>query len=347
MSTAGTLGVMDWTVSTQVLIASMTPSWLLRTVFRASFCTSCMGLLAMALPPACRVLCLVSCSVLLALALAGHQRRGGLDELVGELALAGEQLLGEVVTAGHDVVRLRQPLGERQVDCGDLRGDGLNALNHSLDRVEGDLLALADHRQELVLQFLRSAGGAGHCLCLPLSSTANFTKQRLVCQAVALDLICGGRCGRPLAAARQLVPVAFGARRVAGFGALLAADGLGAAGLGAAGLGAGALGAVAAGALGAVVATAFGAAGSGAAWAAGFGAAGSGAAWATTCRAAWAVSVTAVFAAAAVFSAAAAASFLVTSCQARLLLTGISGSVAASRSSANLRWMASRCSAKS
>src|SRR6266536_1188103 len=159
--------------------------------------------------------------------------------------------------------------------------------------------------------------------CLPLSSTANFTKQRLVCQAVALDLICGGRCGRPLAAARQLVPVAFGARRVAGFGALLAADGLGAAGLGAAALGAGALGAGA------------------------FGAAGSGAAWATTCRAAWAVSVTAVFAAAAVFSAAAAASFLVTSCQARLLLTGISGSVAASRSSANLRWMASRCSAKS
>src|SRR6266536_3060421 len=173
--------------------------------------------------------------------------------------------------------------------------------------------------------------------CLPLASTANFTKQRLVCQAVALDLICGGRCGRPLAEARQLVPVAFGARRVAGFGA----------GWGVASLGAGALGAVAAGAWGGVVATASGAAGSGAAWAAGFGAAGSGAAWATTCRAAWAVSVTAVFAAAAVFSAAAAASFLVTSCQARLLLTGISGSVAASRSSANLRWMASRCSAKS
>src|ERR1700733_7864413 len=39
--TDGSLGVTDWTVSTQVLIASMTVSWLLRTVFRISSCTSC------------------------------------------------------------------------------------------------------------------------------------------------------------------------------------------------------------------------------------------------------------------------------------------------------------------
>src|SRR5438093_1506588 len=32
---------MDWTVSTMVLIASMTISWLLRTVVRNSFCSSC------------------------------------------------------------------------------------------------------------------------------------------------------------------------------------------------------------------------------------------------------------------------------------------------------------------
>jgi hypothetical protein len=93
------------------------------------------------------------------------------------------------------------------------------------------------------------------------ASTANYTKQRLVCQAVALDLICTAAGERPLAVARQLVPAAFGARRVAGFGALLAAAGLGAAGLGVllaadgfgAALGAGALGAGAlgAGALGA------------------------------------------------------------------------------------------------
>src|SRR5215467_3984978 len=51
MSIAGTLGVMDWTVSTQVLMASMTLSWLLRTVVRISFCRSWVGVLGMALPP--------------------------------------------------------------------------------------------------------------------------------------------------------------------------------------------------------------------------------------------------------------------------------------------------------
>src|SRR6266566_661568 len=171
-----------------------------------------------------------------------------------------------------------------------------------------------------------------------------------------------------MALARQLVPVAFGAGRVAaGFGALLgalsavaglgaaglafagfgagllraagleAAAGFGAAGFGSAGLAAGGLGAVVAAALGAGVATALGALG--ATWAAGFGAG---------CAAGFgAVSVTAVFAGGTVFSAAAVASFLVASFQARLPLAGISGSVTASRSSANLRWLASRCSAKS
>src|SRR6266566_3470759 len=117
-----------------------------------------------------------------------------------------------------------------------------------------------------------------------------------------------------MALARQLVPVAFGAGRVAaGFGALLGAlsavAGLGAAGLAVAGFGAGLLRAA------------------GLEAAAGFGAA--------------------VFAGGTVFLAAAVASFLVASFQARLPLAGISGSVTASRSSANLRWLASRCSAKS
>src|ERR1700733_2540028 len=44
--TDGSLGVTDWTVSTQDLIASMTVSWLLRTVLRISSCTSC-GVLGM------------------------------------------------------------------------------------------------------------------------------------------------------------------------------------------------------------------------------------------------------------------------------------------------------------
>src|SRR5436190_110384 len=61
------------------------------------------------------------------------QRARRLEDFLGELALAGEQLLGEVVTAGHDVVRLRQPVGERHVHHGDLRGDGLNGVDHGLD----------------------------------------------------------------------------------------------------------------------------------------------------------------------------------------------------------------------
>src|SRR6185437_6447129 len=134
------------------------------------------------------------CSVLLAGAVAGQQRSGGLDHLVSELALAGEQLLGEVVTAGHNVLRLRQLVGERHVHRGDPGGDRLNGVDHGLDRVEGHLLALADDREELVLQFLLGGGGAGHCLCLLLASAANFTKQRLACQAVVLDLICGCQC---------------------------------------------------------------------------------------------------------------------------------------------------------
>src|SRR5215470_2471751 len=190
MSIAGTLGVMDWTVSTQVLMASMTLSWLLRTVVRISFCRSWVGVLGMALPPwSCWALLGLTWSylVLLAVAVAGQQRSGGLDHLVGELALAAEQLLGEVVTAGHDVLRLRQPVGERHVDGGDPGGDGLNGVDHGLDRVEGHLLALGNDRQELVLQFLLGAGGgAGHCLCLLLASSANFTKHCLACQAKVL-----------------------------------------------------------------------------------------------------------------------------------------------------------------
>src|SRR5438270_3505185 len=156
---------MDWTVSTQVLSASMTVSWLLRTVFRISFCRSWVGVLAMALPPSsCFVVLRRAgpCSVLLAGAVAGQKRSGGLDHLVSELALAAEQLLGEVVTAGHDVLRLRQPVGERHVHGGDPGSDGLNAVDHGLDRVQSHLLALGDDRQELVLQFLLGAGaGAG------------------------------------------------------------------------------------------------------------------------------------------------------------------------------------------
>src|SRR3954454_1695607 len=76
--------------------------------------------------------------------LAGQQRGGGLRDLIRELALAGEQLLREVVAAGHDVLRPGQPVRERQVHRGDPGGDGLDGVHHRPDGVESDLLALAD-----------------------------------------------------------------------------------------------------------------------------------------------------------------------------------------------------------
>src|ERR1700744_2658351 len=42
-------------------------------------------------------------------AVARHQRCRRLHQFFGELALVGEQLLGEVVRAGHDALRLGQP----------------------------------------------------------------------------------------------------------------------------------------------------------------------------------------------------------------------------------------------
>src|SRR5438552_8980769 len=98
---------------------------------------------------------------------ARGQRARRLEDFLGELALAGQELLGEVVGAGHDLFRLGQLVRERHVDRGELGGDGLDGLDPGLDRVDGDLLALADDGQELVLEFLLGAG-VGHCLCLPV-----------------------------------------------------------------------------------------------------------------------------------------------------------------------------------
>src|SRR5271157_1890994 len=84
-----------------------------------------------------------------------HQRGGRLEDLFCELALAGEQLLGEVVGAGHEFLRLGQLVGARNLHRGDLGGDGLDGLDPGLDRVDDGLLALADGVQNLVLQVLR------------------------------------------------------------------------------------------------------------------------------------------------------------------------------------------------
>ena len=45
--------------------------------------------------------------------LAGQQRGGHFQHVVSESPLAGERLLGEVEAAGHDVMGLGQPVGER------------------------------------------------------------------------------------------------------------------------------------------------------------------------------------------------------------------------------------------
>src|SRR4029077_11909856 len=84
-------------------------------------------------------------------------RGQGLHHVLGELALAGQQLLGEVVRVGHDLLRLGQLVGERHVHGRQLGGNGLDGLDPGLDRLDDGLLALADGVQDLVLHFLLGA----------------------------------------------------------------------------------------------------------------------------------------------------------------------------------------------
>jgi hypothetical protein len=129
-----------------------------------------------------------------ALGAAWHQRRRRLQQVLGELPLAGQQVLGEVVGAGHGTLRfcLQQVLGELplagQQVLGEVVGAGHGALwagqlvreGHAdrrqlragcpdgfgqvPDRGDHGLLALTDDGQELFL-----AGGASHCLGLLVS----------------------------------------------------------------------------------------------------------------------------------------------------------------------------------
>src|SRR5258708_1585606 len=73
----------------------------------------------------------------------GQQRRRGLEQVLGELPLAGQQLLGEVVGARHDVLRRGQLVGERQVHLWQLGLDRLDRGGPGLDRVHDCRLALA------------------------------------------------------------------------------------------------------------------------------------------------------------------------------------------------------------
>src|SRR5690349_20506267 len=120
----------------------------------------------------------------LAVGLALRQRGGRVEHVLRELALAGQQLLGEVVGVRHDIFRLRELVGERHAHGGQLRHDRLDGVGPGLDRVDNGLLALADGLDDLVLQFLPGVTGLGHDYSswdlswhLPL---ANYTKQTRV-----------------------------------------------------------------------------------------------------------------------------------------------------------------------
>src|SRR5580700_1890583 len=95
-----------------------------------------------------------------------HQWCRRLHQLFREAALAGEQLLGEVVRAGHDILRLGQLRGERYLGKWHLRRHGLDGVDPGLDRLNDGLLARADRVKELCLQV--PSGIAGHSLYLPV-----------------------------------------------------------------------------------------------------------------------------------------------------------------------------------
>jgi hypothetical protein len=83
--------------------------------------------------------------------LAGGQRRGCLHDILSELPLAGEQLLGEVVGTRDEVSRLGQVLGKRDVHIRQRWRDRPDRTGPDLDGLDHCGLALADRVQDLLL----------------------------------------------------------------------------------------------------------------------------------------------------------------------------------------------------
>src|SRR5580693_55468 len=109
------------------------------------------------------------------LALGGRaERRGGLHQFAGELALLREQPVEEVERGGHGRLRRRQGGRARQVgprrqlagegQGGQLLRGGVHGLDDLLDRVEGHLLALTDDAEHLLLHVPGHGGGHGYLL---------------------------------------------------------------------------------------------------------------------------------------------------------------------------------------
>src|SRR5580692_2993733 len=97
---------------------------------------------------AIRALLLVSLGVA-----GGQQRSCRLEHVFGELALAGQQFLGEVVRIPHQLLGLGQLVGDVQAvgerELRELGSHRLDGAGPALDRVDDRRLALADGVQDL------------------------------------------------------------------------------------------------------------------------------------------------------------------------------------------------------
>src|ERR1022692_2285481 len=100
-----------------------------------------------------------------AVLLGGH-RPGHLEHALGELPLAGEQLLGEVVGTGHELLGLGQLVSEGQAGRRDRRRDRLDRLGPGLDGIDDGVLALANGVQDLALNLVADGAGIGHFFLL-------------------------------------------------------------------------------------------------------------------------------------------------------------------------------------
>src|SRR5450631_1084752 len=144
-----------------------------------------------------------------AVLLGGH-RPGHLEHALGELPLAGEQLLGEVVGTRHELLGLGQLVSEGQAGRRDRRRDRLDRLGPGLDGIDDGVLALADGVQDLALNLVANGAGISHffllggwSLCLLyyalwLICQAEWTAGR--CRASAVDVVAGRVAQRRVAA---------------------------------------------------------------------------------------------------------------------------------------------------
>src|ERR1019366_6076356 len=145
--------------------------------------------------------------------LLGRHRPGHLEHALGELPLAGEQLLGEVVGTGHELLGLGQLVSEGQAGRRDRRRDRLDRLGPGLDGIDDGVLALANGVQDLALNLMASGAGISHFFLL-----------EMVCMLTILraldDLSSAENGGWRRASAVDVVAGRVAKRRVA-----LAADG--------------------------------------------------------------------------------------------------------------------------